>query len=156
MAENIYILSQWCKLALNSPNCSILTTSYKHFYFKITPYTFIAILGSSQLPIINPLQKHAPRQETPPHSYMLATCHSWATSSSVESHFFKFIVSWRWNYLSKNTIYYKNSSLRNSHQLKRSKHLIGLTAKHHWKQALLELVWPDSLLPGLCQASCSC
>lgn len=66
------ILSQWRMVGFNSPSCSMPGSSYKHFYSKMTPSTFIAILDMHR------------NEESHPFLHV-GNCHSSATLSSVKS-----------------------------------------------------------------------
>lgn len=75
------ILSQWCIVGFNSFNYSMLGWSCKQFYSKMSPYIFMAILWLPWPSHKSHSYRNTARQSS--HSCMLAACHSWATSSSV-------------------------------------------------------------------------
>ena len=124
-------------VGFNSPNCSMPGSSYKHkviflfqngpLYVYSNPRTFTATL-----------QSHLPKEtctitRSPYSCLRVGNSSLLGSIKFCKSHPLRFILRERWNYLTKNTIYYRRSFSQNSHELKKKKN-----------QSILELLWVSS------------
>ena len=112
-------------VGFNSPNCSMPGSSYKHkviflfqngpLYVYSNPRTFTATL-----------QSHLPKEtctitRSPYSRLRVGNSSLLGSIKFCKSHPFRFILRERWNYLTKNTIYYRRSFSQNSHEFKKKK-----------------------------------